>query len=73
MARQDQECRLECILGIVIVAHHLAAHSLHHRSVPLDDCCKSGFIAIADELVEQLTVGESDSRTCIKQYPQMMT
>ena len=47
LADQDQEGRLEGVLGLVIVAQHAAAGAKDHRPVPLHQCPESHFGRLA--------------------------
>ena len=60
-ARQDEERRLERILGVVRVAQDLAADAQHHRPMPLDQGRESGFgpvIAPVHIPFQELRVGQ---------------
>jgi hypothetical protein len=35
LARQDQKCRLKCVLGVVFITKYRAADAEHHRTVSL--------------------------------------
>jgi hypothetical protein len=55
--RQDEECGLERILGVVLVAEDLTANAQHHRPVSLDQRREAGLgrlIATRDEPLQEL-------------------
>jgi hypothetical protein len=43
----------------LLLLEHAAADTEHHLAVPLHEGCEGAFLAVADEAIEQLTVGES--------------
>src|SRR5205807_10372390 len=57
VAKQDKKRGLKSILGIVRTAQQSSAHAEHHRSVPAQKGFKGVFIALDDEVLEQLTIG----------------
>jgi len=71
LLRQDQERRLERILGVVVVAQHIATHPLHHRPMPLDQRRESRFVATRHEQVEQLLVGKPNNRADFEKHPKV--
>ena len=46
LARQDQECRLKRILGVVFVTEYRAADAEHHRTVSLDQSLERHFAGL---------------------------
>jgi len=73
LSRQDQERRLERILGVVVVAQDLMADPLYHRPVPLDQRREGRFIATGYEHIEQLPVGEAGNRADLEKHPKVTT
>ncbi len=69
LLRQDQECRLERILGVVVVVQDLMADPLYHRPMPLDQGREGRFSAPGHEQVEQLPVGEAGNRADLEKHP----
>ena len=62
LADQDQERRLECVLGVVRVGQDAPADALHHRPVPLDQDREGelgGVIPIGREPFQELAVGQT--------------
>ena len=55
---EDQEHRLGCILGIVRVAQNLPADAVDHRPMTLDQGRESGLVALRDEEIQQVAVGD---------------
>jgi hypothetical protein len=70
---QDQERGLEGILGVVVVAQYLAAHPLHHRTVPLDQRREGCFLTMGHEPVEQLPIGEANNRADLEKRLKVTT
>ena len=56
---QDEEGRLEGVLGVLGVAEDAAADGQHHRPVPAHQGREGGVVAAGDELAEQLPVREA--------------
>jgi hypothetical protein len=67
---EDQEDGLECILGVLIVAQHLAADAQNHRPVPANqrrECGLSGCVAPASGIpLYELTIGQPEHRAAPK-------
>ena len=59
MARQDQKRGLESVFGIFAYAKYAAADVPHHRPVPFYDGCESGFVALDDEEIQKLRIGQA--------------
>src|SRR5207253_6776601 len=53
---EDEEGRLERILGIVVVADDAAADAEHHRRVPADEHGKGVLVPVRDEALQELPV-----------------
>ncbi|HTU92817.1 MAG TPA: hypothetical protein VMF69_22235 [Gemmataceae bacterium] len=51
-ARQHQKCRLENVLGVVMIAEDGAAQSQHHRRMALDQGGEGGFVAASHETLQ---------------------
>jgi hypothetical protein len=60
-ANQDQEGRLEGVLGVVVVARGRPAGAQHHRAVPAHQHFEGTFrlTPTRDELPQQMAVGQS--------------
>jgi len=54
---EDDEHRLEGVVGVRGVADHPPTDAVHHRPVPADDGLERRRVAVADEGGEQLGVG----------------
>jgi hypothetical protein len=55
---QDQERRLESIIGIVGVAEQTPTHAQYHRAVTLHEGFKRRLVVLADEPSQQLPIGQ---------------
>src|SRR5262249_31090179 len=62
LARQDEEGRLENVLGVVPVAEQAAAHRQDHAAVPSHQGFKGGFIPCRRKALQQLRVRELGAR-----------
>jgi hypothetical protein len=62
LAREDQERRLESVLGLVRVAQHALAERQHHRPVPPREHFERRLVAPADEVLQELRVGKRAAR-----------
>jgi hypothetical protein len=52
VAGQDEESRLECVLGVVLAMQLAAADAPHQRSVPPHQHGKSVHVASSDEALQ---------------------
>jgi hypothetical protein len=69
-ARQDQERRLKCILGVVIFTEDRAADAEHHRTMSLKQSLerRSACLAVSGhEPLEQLLVGQIADHSLIEE------
>ena len=69
-AGQHEEDSLERILGMLVVTQKLAADVQDHRSVPghqRSECGFAGGIAVRDEPIEKLAVGEPRHRAAVEE------
>src|SRR5262249_47945228 len=57
-ADEDEEGGLKRIFGVVVVVENPATDAPHHRSMPLDKGRKRRLITTADEVLQQLPIGE---------------
>src|SRR5262249_37434580 len=71
LANEDQEGRLECVLGIVVVVQEAAAHPPDHRAVPTHEGTKRSIITAAEECLQQLLVGQAFA-IAQKHFPQLV-
>jgi hypothetical protein len=51
--RQDEESRLECVVGIGVVAGHAPAQTMDHGPVPRDQGRERSLIALPDEAIQE--------------------
>ena len=64
---QDEEGRLEGVLGVVGVAEDAAADREHHRPVPRHQGLERRRIGLGEEAVEELGVGQPGDRPAAEQ------
>ena len=71
---QDQEGRLEGVLGLVRIAQDAAADAQHHRPVPLHqlgECLLGRLVPTREESLEQLLVAERPGHAELIEGPQV--
>jgi hypothetical protein len=59
LADENQEGRLERILGVVVVAEDPTAHAQDHRAQPSHQSLKGRFLASGDEAFQELSVRQT--------------
>ena len=59
LAHQDQEGRLEGILGVGLVAEHAAADAQYHRPVPPHQGFEGRLVTLTDVALEQLGIEQA--------------
>jgi hypothetical protein len=69
-AGQDQEGCLEGILRSVGIAEHAPAHREHHGAMPLHQQGEGGFIALMEEMPQQIEVSEVVGGLCSADFAQ---
>ena len=70
-AGENQEGRLERILGIVLVAADAPAHAIDHRPMPYEESDERRFLLPADESLEEFAIAGVVSRLCIHHAAKM--
>src|SRR5205085_1380079 len=58
-AEEQEECRLESVLNVLLVVQHAPAKTENHRSMSPEKQLEGGLIALRDPAIEQGRVGQS--------------
>src|SRR5262249_30975943 len=61
---EDEECRLEGVLGILLTAQHSATDTEDHRSMAADERREGVLVALTGETPQQLAVGRRGGALC---------
>jgi hypothetical protein len=71
-AGQHEEDRLGGVLGLMLVAEHLATETKDHRAVSFDHDGEGILVAMQGESVEELPVAQSSDRPAVKECLQLL-
>src|SRR5262249_43902161 len=69
---QDEERGLEGVLGVMHIAKHAAANAQNHRAVPPQQGLEGSGIPVADEVLQELPIGQSGPVLMEHRPPQVL-